>query len=228
MATAWTDSPPLSQPGDYYELCRAKSGTPMKGVCLSDKPWGTHVHWYGGHSFPHQEKDCPACAAKRGSTRYAWVACWNPHTRIIALFEFTPGCERTAEAWIKAHGTLRGTTITIKRGGTKINGPLRLEIEKNEYGINEIPKDIDVRAAMEQIWHPDALIDTHQQSLDEVQRAAAETLELLQAKQDLAELAASQPRFKIEKVFEATPAQLEMLAGHRAAAKAKTNGTMHS
>lgn len=200
MATAWTQDLPLSQPGQYYELIRAKPGQPLKGICLSPKQWGTAVHWFGGHSFPHQLKDCPACAVKRGSSRYAWVAAWNPHTRQIALFEMTPRCEQTCLEWIKAHGTLRATEITIKRGGTKINGPLKIEIKQSDYAINEIPADIDVRAALEAIWQPEGIIQPRALETVETEAGDPEPINDIVAKRERIGAATITPTEDAEKI----------------------------
>lgn len=148
----WASQPEPVRPGNKLDLIRCKTGALPPLVCLSSRHVGCDIHWWGGRSFPHLAKDCPACKDKRPAVWKGWIAVWHPKTREIGILEFTHRCTESLDAYFLAHGSCRGGIVTVSRSGTKANGKLTLQIVTGTYAVNELPACPDIKHALELMW----------------------------------------------------------------------------
>lgn len=148
----WQNEPAPIAPGNAMDLTRCKMGSTPPLIVLNTRHVGNEMHWFGGRSYPHTGKGCPACAAKRPGVWKGYIGVWNPKTRQSQILEFTAPCTSAFNEHFLAFGTCRGAVVVITRKGDKANGRLTAKLSRSEYGLDQLPPEPNLKDALEKIW----------------------------------------------------------------------------
>lgn len=150
--TKWTDDPEPTSSQPKLPIARCGVGAMTPFIVLSDRHIGGDLHYYSRRSIPCQLHDCPYCAAHSRSVWKGYLHCWDAKHRECGMLEFTLPCLQNVNSYLTAHGTLRTAVVQLTRKGSKINGPLTIQLTPSTWATNEIPPTVNLRPILEHMW----------------------------------------------------------------------------
>lgn len=235
----WTTKLPPDTLAPKHKILRCPPVRLRPHIVLSEEILFTGIHWVSRRSVQCQgEKDCEHCK-KQKPTWKGYLAVWLPESNQRYCLELTPPCFDTCGAYRQLYGTLRGAQIVLLRRGTKENGRMTAELQPSGLPAPSLPEPIDVEETMRQAWDSPNKSDRKAMQTVRAESGGNEALNTLVAELQRRGLAnvngelidqppaveepkvnGTNPRFKIQKTYEATPEQLAMLEANRA----KKNG----
>lgn len=142
--------------GVFIPILSPKPGAPIRGFLLSDELVGVNTHFYMDRTVPCKEPEskCIGCQYGLHKRWKCYLGCWSKEMTRLVLVELTRKALEESLNIPKARTIFRrGLEIIVQRRGTKNNAPLLFELNANRNPGCELPKQFDIRAALERIWY---------------------------------------------------------------------------
>jgi hypothetical protein len=148
----WTNRPP-DQPEKYaYELKRTPPDHPIIAICISDDILGCNTHFWGNRTVPCEAPNCPACQDQTPSRWHGYLACYDPKTAALFIFETTAKAAQAFEAYRDTYGTLRGCYFQACRPKRRKNAAITIQTKPADLTKINHPPPLDIQRAMSVIW----------------------------------------------------------------------------
>lgn len=206
----------LTRPHIDLVRCPPTSTAPL--LITADMVIGTQIYWMGGRSCPHYEAspeqtaqgihvECPGCDAGKHHRFVGWLTCFDERKLQHVILEVSHNASEQIGTYRNQFGTLRGSRIVLSRKNGRFNGTMTATLCQSGLPIAAIPIAFDLVEQLEFLW----------QAPNKTDRAVIVTPR---------EIPAKEPRRKtepaeVQKIYTATPAQLEMLRANKTAAKSR-------
>lgn len=151
-SVTWTRRPPLEQMPLRYQLLRVPPNGATGLVVLSHDVVGATLHYWRGRTRPCLPANCSPCEHGNRPRWRGYVAVQGRRTHQIFLLELTPAPMKHIDQYFRAHRTLRGAELSLKRKNGKANGEIFLQIFPPAITADDRPKAPDVKQLLEAMW----------------------------------------------------------------------------
>jgi len=150
--TNWTDRPPDTKSQPALTLKRT-GPTKTVGICLSNKPIGTLVHFWRGRTRPCLGPLlCEACHDGQTRRWKGYLALYNPDERKVWIHEFTENAYGGIGEALESFTSLRGHWIRFERTKPVSNAPVVATVSPSKSPSDTIPEDPDIKQVLNRIW----------------------------------------------------------------------------
>lgn len=138
----------------FYEIVSAKPGQVLRFVCLSRKLLSVETHWDGKFTQPHMdpESDCPNCRQNRPRRWKAYLAALGADSRTVSIVEITQQAVLHCAELRDQGRLLRGWAFSLRRKGSRCNGPVFVEPWSARVDSAALPPEFDLRPHLERMW----------------------------------------------------------------------------
>lgn len=150
---SWGGQP--SHEREYHRIVRARPGSALRALVLSDHAELVLVHWVGQRSRPHliPPGSCPGCQARTRYRLVGYLAGWLPASSTWSIVEVPEEASTIHyDALRGLGGSLRGLRVVLVRAGQAANSRVDLSWEGSPHSVGELPPVPDLRAALVRIW----------------------------------------------------------------------------
>jgi hypothetical protein len=159
----WSNQLPDTPTKYAYELKRTPPDSPLTAIVLSADLLGCYTHYWAGHTVPCEycppdpttdqpETPCDACTNGSPARWHAYLACWNPKTHSVFLFECTLQAAKAFETYRADYGTLRGCFFSASRPRRRRNAKIEILTRPADLSKLKLPDAPDLLRAMSVIW----------------------------------------------------------------------------
>lgn len=148
----WCSRPNREPDQPMLQLKRCPTGKGLTAIVTGDDLVGHYTHYWRGRTTICRKTGCEPCSQSRTPRWYGFLDVWSPSTNAIAMFELTPTCIEPIDRYLAAHGTLRGSKITIQRATAKVNSRLICTIEESQFSPSAIPPAVDLKRHLAKMW----------------------------------------------------------------------------
>lgn len=148
----WTNVPPTDREYSSYQILRTPPGNGLKCVILNHDVLGVMLHYWHGRSTPCNPTDCPACKDGHRPRWKGYVFVMSCRTRRVAILEFTERVYDTFNDARRRFGTLRGTTVTLTRTGSRANSPLMATFADTLEESDRLPNPEGLTDVLDRMW----------------------------------------------------------------------------
>jgi len=149
---AWTVSIPATDTRNSLTLVR----TPAKGKTLaivtSSKIIGCFTHYWGGHTMPCENEQCPACLEGIGNRWHGYIGIYDLRSRKHLILEFTAKASVPLQTYIEMTGKLRGCELQCERRGFRANSPVIMSCRPANLEGIALPEEPNIQRIMAIVW----------------------------------------------------------------------------
>lgn len=143
--------PPEKKPARWYKVLWPKVGKPLPFIFLDQCITGFWMH-FGGFTVacdgtPH----CRGCKAGFDLKWAGYAAGWSSSPKGLCVVSVTFGAVDIFLKEICQHGTLRGLSGILKRGGGKANGPVYVDL-KGRVPEDQLVPTFDIMPSLRRVW----------------------------------------------------------------------------
>lgn len=134
------------------EIVRTPKTGGLAGLCLSHDVAGAYTHWYRNRTRPCTRPACEACENKCPWRWHGYLAIMSTMTQNVVILEITTGPLDAIDAWMKAHGTLRGARISVTRVNKNPNARVKMTITPAAADQRTLPEAPPIAYHLAKIW----------------------------------------------------------------------------
>lgn len=145
-------APPAAAKRPHLPLMRLPKSACWRVAITAWELLQVETHFFGRRTLPCVTEDCPGCAAQKPRRYEAYLSVWTASPSKHIIVALTPRAAAEILSTITPPNQLRGHMITLRRTGTRANGPVTAEIDGEMIDANRLPPAPDLLAQMLDIW----------------------------------------------------------------------------
>jgi hypothetical protein len=144
---------PQSARGLSLPVIRTPNKGTIHGLITCDNLIGTNTHFYGGRTVPCMREECDACKDGAPFRWHAYLTCYNGQAKQHFIFECTALAAESFYEYLRANGTLRGCMFNARRGSSRANARVILELKPYAGDRSSIPHAPNLILALAKLWN---------------------------------------------------------------------------
>lgn len=149
-------SEPLPEEAITYPIWTPTVAERVEAVILSSEVVVVPTHYLDGRTQPHLRDPtlCDGCVLGKPIRSKGYLAAMDPRDGRQYLLEIPSQSLSDATDLRSRAGQLRGVSILLTRIGPRENSKVHVQLGITPLGIENLPPEFDVQAALIHIWTP--------------------------------------------------------------------------